>query len=596
VIVTNGGGPGVMAADCAAHVGVDLCELGADTLARLDAQMPSNWSHGNPVDIIGDAPVERYVQTLQALLADRDAGTLLFMHAPTAIVPSAAIASALVPLVQAAPGRLLGCWLGDGAVKAARASFRDAGIPCYDMPEEAVRAFAMLVTYRRNQEELMQTPAALAPAPVADMAAVRAIVDAALKEGREMLSEPEAKALLAACGLPVASTRSVAPEADAAAQAAQAIGYPVVLKVLSPQISHKSDVGGVALDLADEAALRAAVAAMLARVARLRPDATVAGFTVQSMVLRPRAQELILGASVDPLFGPVILFGQGGTAVEVVAARAIALPPLNEPLARALIQRTRVARLLQGWRDVPPADSAAVVAALLALSELLAAEPRIAEVDINPLLADAQGVIALDARVRVSAAAPGGAAHFAIHPYPAALVERLAWGGREITLRPIRPEDEAQHLAFLQRLDPEDVRMRVFFSRRSIAHSELARLTQIDYEREMAFIASVAAPEGGEETLGVVRGICDPDNQDAEFAIIVRSDLKGSGLGRLLMDKLIAHFRGRGTQRLVGSVLMANPRMLNLADELGFTRLPAQAGDDTQHIELLLQGPGPAPA
>ncbi len=600
-LVTNGGGAGVMAADAAAAAGVILAPLSAATRQTLDAALPPNWSHANPVDIIGDAPVERYVRTFEALLADRDAGTLLFMHAPTAIVPSAQIAAALVPLARAAPGRLLGCWLGDGAVKEARQLFHAAGIPCYDTPEEAVRAFSMLVTYRRNQEELMQTPAALPAAAVADMAAVRAIVDSVLAEGRELLSEPEAKDLLAACGLPVAGTRTVAPEADAAVKAAVAIGYPVVLKVLSPQVSHKSDVGGVALDLQDEAALRAAVAAMLARVARLRPDATVAGFTVQAMVQRPRALELILGASVDPLFGPVLLFGQGGTAVEVVADRAIALPPLNEPLARALIQRTRIARLLQGWRDVPPADSAAVVGALLALSELLAAEPRIAEVDINPLLADAQGVIALDARVRVSAAGPGGAAHFAIHPYPAELVEERVWSGQRITLRPIRPEDEAQHLAFLGRLDAEDVRMRVFFSRRSIEHSELARLTQVDYEREMAFVATTR-PAGGaettggqptEETLGVVRAVCDPDNHDAEFAIIVRSDLKGSGLGRLLMDKLIAHFRSRGTRRLVGSVLLGNPRMLNLADELGFTRLPVPAGDDTQGIRLELQ-PGAA--
>jgi acetyltransferase len=586
-LVTNGGGAGVMAADAAAVAGVALAPLGKATLAALDAGLPPTWSHANPVDIIGDAPVERYVHTLKTLLAQPDCGTLLFMHAPTAIVPSAEIAAALVPLAQAVPGRLLGCWLGDAAVKDARAAFHAAGIPTYDMPEEAVRAFSMLLTYRRNQEELMQAPA-VAAAPALDLAAVRRIVDGVLAEGRELLSEPEAKDLLAACGLPVAGTRTVTPDADAALRAAAEIGYPVVLKLLSPQITHKSDVGGVALDLADEGELREAVHTMLQRVAHLRPDAKVAGFTVQAMVQRPNALELILGASIDALFGPVLLFGQGGTAVEVVADRAIALPPLNAPLARALIARTRVAKLLQGWRDVPPADIDAVVGALLALSELLAAEPRIAEVDINPLLANAQGVIALDARVRVSARAQGGAAAFAIRPYPAQLVETLDWAGRPLTLRPIRPEDEAQHLDFLARLDPEDVRMRVFYSRRSIERSELARLTQIDYEREMAFIATAPLPDGGAETLGVARAISDPDNQDAEFAVIVRSDLKGGGLGRLLMDKLVAHARSRGTQRLVGTVLKGNGRMLALADELGFHVDTGLPGDETLTLELAL--------
>ncbi len=273
----------------------------------------------------------------------------------------------------------------------------------------------------------------------------------------------------------------------------------------------------------------------------------------------------------------------------MLADRAIALPPLNAPLARALIDRTRVARLLAGWRDVPAADLDAVVAALQAVSELLAAEPRIAEIDINPLLADAQGVIALDARVRVSAAAPGGAGHFAILPYPAELEEIWDWQGRRLTLRPIRPEDEAQHLAFLAQLDPVDLRMRLFYSRRSIEHSELARLTQIDYEREMAFIATAATPSGGEETLGVARAICDPDNIDAEFGVIVRSDLKGGGLGERLMNKLITHFRSRGTRRLVAEVLAENQRMLQLASELGFAfdDRPADAG--LQHIHLDLQ-------
>jgi acetyltransferase len=587
-IVTNGGGAGVMAADAAALADVALAPLTPAAKAALDAALPPNWSHANPVDIIGDAPVGRYLQTMRTLLAEREAGSLLFIHAPTAIVPSPEIAQALLPLAQEAPGRLLSCWLGDPAVRAARDAFHGAGIATYDTPEQAVRAFSMLVTYRRNQAQLMEAPPAHGAAAPIDLERVRAIVDAALAARREVLTEPEAKALLAACGVPVVETRVVDPEAGAALVAAQAVGYPVALKILSPQITHKSDVGGVALDLEDPGALREAVFAMKRRVARLRPKAKIEGFTVQSMVHRPQAQELIVGASVDALFGPVLLFGQGGTAVEVVADRAIALPPLNPPLARALIGRTPVLRLLAGWRDVPPADVEAVVGVLTTLSQLLADEPRIAELDINPLLADAQGVIALDARVRVSTAAPAGAARFAIRPYPAELVETIDWQGRTLALRPIRPEDEAQHLAFLAHLDPVDIRMRVFYSRRSIERSELARMTQIDYEREMAFVATAPLEGGGEETLGVVRAICDPDNRDAEFGIVVRSDLKGGGLGERLMRKMIDYLRGHGTQRLVATVLTENTRMLELARQLGFEFDEQQPDPTTQRIHLPL--------
>jgi acetyltransferase len=585
-LFTNGGGAGVMAADAAAAAGVQLAPLSDATKEALNQVLPPNWSGANPADIIGDAPAARYVQALQALLAAPDSGTVLFMHAPTAIVPSGDIAQALLPLLKAHPGRLLACWLGDAAVRSARQAFQAAGVPCYDTPEDAVQAFARLVTYRQNQDQLIEAPPARATGAALDLPRVREQVDAVLASGREWFSEPEAKALLAACGIPVVGTQVVAPEPDAAVQAANAIGYPVVLKLLSPQISHKSDVGGVALDLQDAAAVRAAALGMLQRVPRLRPQARITGFTVQTLVQRPQAQELIVGASIDPLFGPVLLFGQGGTAVEVLADRALALPPLNAPLARALIGRTRVSRLLQGFRDVPPADLDAVVHALTAVAGLLAAEPRIAEIDINPLLADAQGVIALDARVRVSAAGPGGAAHFAILPYPQELEEQQPWQGRTLTLRPIRPEDEAQHLAFLEKLDPVDVRMRVFYSRRSIERTELARLTQIDYEREMAFLATVPLPGGGEETLGVARAVADPDNWAAEFGVIVRSDTKGGGLGERLMRKLIQHCKARGTRWLVGTVLRENTRMLQLAEELGFDRQGHVAGENTVEVRL----------
>jgi acetyltransferase len=576
MLVTNGGGAGVMAADAAGAVGVPLAEMTPELMVTLDALLPANWSRANPVDIIGDAPAARYVAALQALLeppAGAAPGAVLFMHAPTAIVPAPEIAEALLPLVARHPGRVLAGWLGEAAVRGARQAFQAAGVPCYATPEAAVAAFAQWQTYRDNQAALAECPP-LGQQVVVNSAAVAAVVQQALDNGRVWLSEPEAKAVLAACGVPVVGTRVVSPEPAAAVAAAREIGLPVVLKILSPAITHKSDVGGVALHLDTESGVEQAAIAMLERVQRLRPGAAIEGFTVQAMVRRARAQELIVGASLDPLFGPVILFGQGGTAVEVLADRALGLPPLNRLLAAQLVQRTRVARLLAGWRDVPAADTAAVERVLVAVSELMAAEPRITELDINPLLADADGVIALDARVRVSAAAPGGAARFAIRPYPAQQVQRRLWQGRELTIRPIRPEDEPQHLSFLERLSPEDIRMRVFYSRRTLPRSELARLVQIDYEREMAFVATVVGEGGTEETLGTARAACDPDNDSAEFGVIVRSDLKGQGLGRLLMEALIAHWRQRGTQRLVGEVLTENRGMRMLCQRLGFVEKP----------------------
>ena len=594
-ILTNGGGAGVLAADAAAAHGVPLAEPGSALRGELDRVLPANWSHGNPVDIIGDAPAQRYVDALHALARHpQDSGTLLFIHAPTAIVPATDIARALVPAIRPAGARplpLIATWMGGPAVAEARGLFVDAGIACYDMPEQAVAAVGMLQAYARNQAELSEAAPA-APAPNGgppDTASVREIVRQVLASGRDMLTEPEAKAVCAAYRIPVVATRSVPADPDAAALEAARIGFPVVLKILSEDITHKSDVGGVALNLQDADDLRAAAAGMLARVRKSHPRARIEGFTVQAMVRRKQAQELIVGASIDPTFGPIILFGQGGTAVEVMADSAMALPPLNAPLAHALISRTRVARLLAGYRDVPAADSGAVVATLMAVSQLLADVPEVAELDINPLIVNHEGAIALDARVRVSGQRPAGAARFAIQPYPAELIEPVAWQGQTLTLRPIRPEDEARHRAFLESLDPEDIRLRVFYSRRTMERSELARLVQIDYQREMAFIATVPAGDGDERTLGVARALADPDNIGAEFGIITRPEMKGTGLGRILMDKLIRYQRTAGTQRLTATVLTENKRMRALGQALGFSDQPMPEDDGTRELVLELQ-------
>ncbi|MCE4556745.1 bifunctional acetate--CoA ligase family protein/GNAT family N-acetyltransferase [Pelomonas cellulosilytica] len=582
MVITNGGGAGVMAADEAAHLGVKLARPGDALMRRLNTVLPGNWSHGNPVDIIGDAPVQRYVDSFDALLNAPEAGALLFVHAPTAIVDSRDIAEACAPQLARHPGRVMGCWLGGDTVEPARRCFEAAGIADYETPEEAVRAFSLMQTYRRNQMTLRQTPAASTLAEP-DQARARNLVAAALAEEREWLDEVAAKSLLAAYGVPIVATHLVPPTPDAAAAAARSITGPVALKIVSPQLLHKSDAGGVRLDLADEAAVRTAAQEMLAHLQATQPHARLEGFSVQAMARRPHAQELIVGAHVDPIFGPVLLFGQGGTAVEVIGDRAIALPPLNRTLARDLIDRTRVARLLTGYRDRPPARLDAVCDVLIAVSRMMGDLPELAELDINPLWADEHGALALDARVRLSAARPAGVARFAVRPYPAELERTLLWRGGSILVRPIRPEDEALHREFLESADPEDLRMRFFEAPHPWSHDALARLTQIDYEREMAFIALDPNAPDGRRTLGVVRLVRDPDNTEAEFAVMVRSRLKGQGLGRLLMQTMLDYATARGTQRIIGYVLRDNRAMLTLVKSLGFT---TQA-DPQQPSELI---------
>lgn len=592
MVMTNGGGAGVMVADAAAPLGVKLARPGDALMRRLNAVLPANWSHGNPIDIIGDAPAQRYIDTLEALFEAPEAQALLFVHAPTAIVSSADIAQACAPVITTRPGRVMSCWMGGDGVQPARRLFEGAGIATYDTPEEAVHAFALMRTYRRNQALLRQTPAASTIGDP-DLAAARHVVHAALADGREWLDEVDAKALLAAYRIAIVPTLRTAPSPEAAAAAAQEIGGAVALKVLSPEILHKSDAGGVRLGLADAEAVAAAARDMLAHLRDARPEARIQGFSVQAMAQRPNAQELIVGAHVDPIFGPVLLFGQGGTAVEILGDRAVALPPLNRVLARELIDRTRVSRLLTGYRDRPPAHLDALCDALIAISRMLADIPELAELDINPLWADERGVLALDARVRLSPTRPAGVANFAVRPYPAELERSLMWRGDMVVMRPIRPEDEAQHREFLEAADPDDLRMRFFDAPHALTHDELARMTQIDYDREMAFVVVDPRDADGRHTLGVARLVRDPDNIEAEFALMVRSSRKREGLGRVLMQALIDYARSRGTQRLVGYVLRENRAMLELAKRLGFrSYVGAQQPSDVIVVRLDVAQPG----
>ncbi len=583
-ILTNGGGLGVLATDALIDAGGRLAELAPETIAELDKQLPATWSRGNPVDIIGDAPGARYRAATEALLRDPGSDALLVMHCPVAVADPNEAAQAVIE-ARAESERhhhrpVFAAWVGEQGVREARQLLTRAGLPHYATPEQAVRAFMHLERYRHNQSLLMRVPPSVPESVEPDSAAVRRIVADALAEGREWLNEAEAKQVLAAYGIPALQAEVVA-DARAAGRAAAAIGGPVALKILSRDITHKSDLGGVMLDLEGAAAVEQAAEAMLKRIAAAAPEARLEGFTVQAMCRRPRAEELILGVVKDAQFGPVMLFGQGGTAVEVINDKALALPPLDPVLAEAMMAQTRVYRLLQGYRDRAPAAIPEIVACLLRLSQLVIDVAEVSEIDINPLLADSAGVIALDARIRLDPAEAGkasGADRLAIRPYPKALEQTFTLpGGERIFLRPLRPDDAPGLREGFRRLDPQDVRMRFFAHMREMSADLAARLTQLDYNREMAL---AAFPAEGEDRsgLGIVRLVADPDNRRGEFAITVRSDAKGRGLGRALMERIIAYAAERGMAEIWGDVLADNAHMLALCEELGFKRGGSENG------------------
>ena len=579
-ILTNGGGPGVLAADSLVLRGGRLADLDDGLIEKLDGVLPSTWSGANPIDIIGDAAPERYRASLDAILEDGAKSSVLVLHVPTALCSSTEAAATVAEAAAAQKRLVQTCWLGGDTVAEARAIFSGAGVPTYDTPEDAVTAFLQLVDYRRNQDMLMETPVSIPEVPV-DAERARAIARAALEAGRDLLTEVEAKEVLAAYGIPVVETRT-AEDPDAAADVATSIGFPVALKIHSTDITHKSDVGGVVLDLEDAEAVREAATAMLGRVTRIAPDAAVQGFSVQEMARRPGAYELILGVTTDEVFGPVIAFGEGGTAVEVVRDRALALPPLNAHLARELVTRTRVYERLKGFRHLPAVDLPALDRTLVQLSQLVTDVSEIHELDVNPLWCDERGVLALDARIVVRADG-AGPDRLAIRPYPKELEETWTLAsGTELLLRPIRPEDEKAHFEMFENFTQEDIRFRFFGLVRSFAHSEMARYTQIDYDREMAFIATTGDEPA--KTLGVVRAVSRADASFAEFALIVRSDVKGQGLGKALLQKMIRYCRERGVRELRGDVLEHNRRMLGLAESLGFSRGSVEGG--SIHITL----------
>lgn len=599
VILTNGGGAGVLAADALADFGGRLAELPGPIVAKLDRVLPPTWSRGNPVDIIGDAGPQRYAVAMEALLEDETSDAILVMNCPTALASSEAAASVVIAAAEAHRKShrqrkpVLSNWLGDGAAAASRQLFIAGGIPTFETPDAAIGGFMQLVRYRRAQDELMQTPPSLPGGLQFDAKVARGILRKAIAEGRGMLSEAEAKALLSSYGIPVVETEIAGNPDGVAVIAAEILKTQkaCVVKILSDDITHKSDVGGVRLALKTPEEARVAARDMLVSVHELVPKAVIRGFTVQPMIERSNAQELIVGMSEDATVGPLMMFGAGGTAVEVIADTAHALPPLDLKLARQMMRETRIYRLLEGYRDHPAADIGAIALALVRVSYLVAEHQEIRELDINPLLADEHGAIALDARVRIADPAITPRKPLSVRPYPVEweAQDELVGVGRVI-LRPIRPEDETLYEHFFSRLTPEDVRMRFFTAAPDRSFKFLARLTQIDYAREMAFVA-IAAEKG--ELFGVARLIADPDYTRAEFAVMVRSDLKAKGLGWRLMQHLIAYARGEKLGELYGQVLAANTTMLTMCRELGFSIAADPSDAGLCHVALALSRPAP---
>jgi acetyltransferase len=545
-IISNGVGIAVMAVDNLMLSGGRLAGLSEATLTALGKVAAHDGLPGNPVHLLWDAPPESYAASARAVFADRSVDAVLLLHAPTAAVSSTRIAEAVTAVVKETRGALLASFMGGHSVAEARRRFVDARIPTFDTANQAVEAFMHMVRYRRSQEILMQTPPSKPAEFNVTREDVRVMITEMLRRGQTILAGREAKSLLAAYGMASVEVRMT----EAAEASATTAG------------------GGPALG---------------ARV-------LVQGFGIERILRKPSTRELRITVADDPVFGPVILFGHGGPAADIVADRAVGLPPLNMSLAKELIERTRVYKLLQGYGDVPPADVAAVCILLMQVSQMVIDVPEIAALDINPVCADERGVFVVDAQILIAPATLAAEQRLAIRPYPKELEESFTLAsGRTVLLRPIRPEDEPAHHDFVGRCTPEDMRLRFFHLVRSLPHSEMARLTQIDYDREMAFIATAPRADGqGPETLGVVRTVADLNNDRAEYAILVRSDMKGQHLGWKLMHKIIEYNRTRGTRRIVGLVMRDNVAMLDMVHRLGFTsrRIP---DDDLMEVELDLQ-------
>jgi acetyltransferase len=591
-IVTNGGGAGVLAVDDLLDRGGELAQIGQPTIDTLnEALLPPTWSHTNPVDIIGDAPPERYKAAIEAVAADPEVDVILAMNCPTALASPFEAASAAARttengLVNGKP--LIACWLGEALAEPARAILRQAKVVTADTPAAAARAVSFLTEWSTLRSRIQRVPGSIAAQP-RNFGTINAILRGAAAENRRILTEPEAKAVLSAAGVPcpeIAVARTPAEVEDLAAEMLQ-LEAAVVVKLYSTTMTHKSDVGGVVLNLATAAAARAAAEQIAVRVSSVDPEA-LNGFVVQPMVRRPRAHELLIGLTTDAVFGPVVMFGAGGTAVEVVRDTATGLVPVDDVLAGDLIDATRISRLMAGYRDRPAVDRVAVIDAIVATARLAVDHPAIVGADINPLLADENGVVALDARIEIDPERidwPAPNPTLSVRPYPAGWERAASLAAQEFLIRPIMPADAQLYPRFLAGVTAEDMRLRFLVPTRTLSVETLVRLSQLDYDRDIAFVALDQAGE----LAGIVRYNADPDREAAEFGLLVRSDLQGLGLGTVLMQTLISYARANGLKRLVGSVLRENGNMLDIAERMGFRPAPWTTTDDVIEVRLDLE-------
>jgi len=571
-IVTNGGGPGVMAADYAADIGIPLAQLHPATVTRLNELLPANWSKANPIDILGDADPARYGASLQACIDDEGVDGVLAILTPQAMTDPTQAARTVIDITRLSDKPLVTCWMGEEQVGEARKLFQGAGIPTFRTPEPAVDLFSHVSNYYRNRQLLMQTPPSLSEQAPPRLESARLVIESALMEGRKILSEMESKAILSAFRIPIAQTM-VARSASEAMVLAEELGLPVVMKIDSPQIAHKSDCGGVRLNLNSLAAVRDAWLEIMDGVKKNRPDAQINGIAIEPMIQKANGRELVVGMMRDQVFGPTIVFGPGGTGVEAYnSERAVALPPLNPFLVADMLASTRTNARLGQFRNMPPVSMAAIEAILLSVSAMVCELPWISAMDINPLIVDENGAVAVDARITIEnmPITAGRYDHMAIHPYPSHLETGYqAKDGTQVRIRPIRPEDVRMEQEFVRALSPESRYMRFMNTIREVSPAQLVRLTQIDYDREMAYVATIDA-DGAEKEVGVVRYATSPDGESCEFAIVVADDWQGKGLARRLMGVLIDTARGANLRYMHGDFLAENTRMLAFVASLGF--------------------------
>jgi acetyltransferase len=570
-IISNGGGPGILAVDQLAATGGTLAQLAPDTLTLLDAALPQGWSRANPIDVIGDARAERFAAAVRAASHDPGVDAVLVIHCPTALASGAEIAKAIVEqqrnscILRSKP--LLACWLGAGNADAARAIFADTATPVFDNLDDAVRGFGYLIAADKARTALLRAPAK-PPAPAFDSAKATAVIDAARREGRSLLTAPEAKALLAAFGVPVTPSR-FAPDVAAVAEACATLTPPYAVKVVSPTITHKSDIGGVILGLPDAEAATEAALAIREKIREALPDATIAGFEVGEMAETARCRELLVGVADDAQFGPVIAVGAGGVDVELIGDRVLGLPPLDDVLARDMLDRTRIARLLGPHRGRPAADSDAVVAVLEAISALCVELPDILELDINPLLVSPEGAVALDARIRITPRPAQSRMVLRAVPtqWTADLVTR---GGVNLHVRPVLPGDEWALAAFFHHVSDEDKRFRFLSAVREVGHERLAAMTQVDYRRTINFLAF--AEDGTLVATAMVA--TSGDGSRAEFAISVHQSWKGKGISWTMTDFILDYARAEGIQTVESLESRENHAAIALEREFGFRTVP----------------------